>query len=290
MSAQLWVSVIELGCFFALVALSFLLVLEGAAVFNFAIGPYAMVAGLTVSALSSDLGWPPALAVLAGLAVSVALSLLTDLVVIRPITARLGGNELPALVAVAATLFLLEQLSGVVFGRESRPGQPVLPGGPIRVGGVTVTVSQLLLVVVTAVVFGTVFWWLRRTSGGRMLRAIGDNTAAARLLGLPVVRARVIAFALAGLVAGLAGLLFAPKAGVVFTSGLQWTLWGFVALVVGGTGSVWGPLLGGLLLAFVQIFAPYWLGSATMDYAVLAVALVFFAFRPTGLLTRRVRT
>lgn len=290
MQLQLWVSVLEVGCFFGLIALSFLLVLEGASVFNFAIGPYAMVAGLSTSYLATELGLHVLLAGLAGVVLAVTLSVLTETVVVRPITAKLGGNELPALVAVAATLFLIEQLAGTVFGRQSRPGQAVIDFEPIRAGAVTVQASQLVLVCATVVVFGLVSWWFKATRSGRVLRAIGDNSHAAGLLGLPVRKARLVSFALAGAVAGLAGLLFAPKAGVVFTSGLEWTLWGFVALVVGGTGSVWGPVLGGMLLAAVQIFAPYYLGSSATDYAVLAVAVLFFALRPQGVLVRRVRT
>lgn len=290
MSPQLLVSIIEVGCFFSLVALSFLLVLEGAAVFNFALGPYAMAAGLATSWLVTRLGYPVLAALLLGLLAAVVLSALTDVVVIRPIEARLGGAELPALVAVAATLFLIEQLAGTVFGRGDFPGQPVVDAPPVTVGSLTVNAPQIALITGTVLVFGLVAWWLRGTRSGRMLRAVGDNQHAAKLLGLPVARIRMVAFVLSGLIAGLAGVLYAYKAGVNFTSGLQWTLWGFLALVVGGTGSVWAPLLGGMLLATVQIMVPYFFGSAAADYAILLVALVFFALRPTGLVTRRVRT
>lgn len=290
MPLDLWVSALEVGCFFSLLALSFLLTLEGAAVFNFAIGPYAMAAGLAASWLAGKHGVPTVLALLAGLALAVVLSVATEVVVVKPIERRLGGNDLPALVAVAATLFLIEQSAGTLFGREDLPGLALVHGGPLKIGGLQAGRSQLLLMAVTVAVFAAAAWWLRGTRQGRLLRAVGDNKSAASVLGLPVGRVRITAFVLAGLIAGLAGLLFAPKAGVNFSSGLQWTLWGFLALVIGGTGSVWAPLLGGLLLGFVQIFTPYYLGSASVDYAVLAVAIVFFGFRPNGLLTRKVRT
>lgn len=124
---------------------------------------------------------------------------------------------------------------------------------------------------------------------GRLLRAVGDNKEAAQLLGLPVGRVRLVAFVIGGLIAAIAGILFASKSGVSFTSGLSWTLTGFLALVIGGTGNIWGPLVGGLLLGAVQVFTPFYfdkLGPATV---ILVLALVFFAFKPEGIFVRKVR-
>lgn len=290
MPLDLWISAIEVGSLFSLLALSFLLTLEGAAIFNFAIGPYAMAAGLAAGWLADRHGVPAVPAALAGLVLAVLLSVLTEVVVVRPIDRRLGGAELPTLVAAAATLFLIEQLAGTVFGREDVPGAALVGTTPMSLGPLHVRPGQLLTVTLALAVFAAVAWWLRGSRSGRLLRAVGDNKAAASVLGLPVGRVRITAFLLAGLIAGLAGLLFSTKSGVNNSSGLQWTLWGFLALVIGGTGAVWAPLLGGLLLGLVQIFTPYYLGSAFTDYSVLAVAIVFFGFRPNGLLTRRVRT
>jgi branched-chain amino acid transport system permease protein len=97
------------------------------------------------------------------------------------------------------------------------------------------------------------------------------------------------AFLLAGLVAAVAGILFAPKAGVNSLSGLSWTLSGFLAVVVGGTGSVWAPLFGGMLLGLVEVFLPYYFGGQSHVYGMLLIALLFFAFKPQGLFVRAVR-
>jgi branched-chain amino acid transport system permease protein len=287
---QLWLSAAEVGCFFGLIALSYLLILEGAGFFNFALGPYAMVAGLCASwlVIEKELSLWPAVAI--AVAVVVALAAATEVLVVRPIESRTGGNELSALVAVAAILFAIEQGAGFVFGRRQLPGQLLVRFDPIEVGDAFLQPSAAVLLVVTVVVFVAVALWLRLGGTGRLLRAIGDNKQAAAVLGLPVSRARLTAFVLGGLVAAMAGLLYAPKAGVGFETGLSWTLSGFLALVVGGTGSVWAPLVGGLLLGGVEVFVPYYLGSAAPNYVILGIALVFFAFRPEGMFSRRIRT
>jgi branched-chain amino acid transport system permease protein len=286
---QLWVSVVEMGCFFGLLALSYLLILEGAGFFNFALGPYAMVAGLGASwlVIEQELGlWT---AVVLAVALVVALAVVTELAVVRPITIRAGGGELPALVAVAAVLFAVEQGAGFAFGRRQLPGQLLVEFDPWEIGDAFVQSSTVVLVGVTLAVFLLVAAWLQLGGSGRLLRAVGDNAEAASTLGLPVSRVRLTAFVAGGLLAAIAGILFAPKAGVSFESGLSWTLSGFLALVVGGTGRVWAPLVGGLVLGGVEVFVPYYFGSSAQNYAILGVGLAFFALRPQGMFTRAVR-
>jgi branched-chain amino acid transport system permease protein len=287
---QLWISALEMGCFFGLLALAYYLVLVGAGFFNFAIGPYAMMGGLCTSWLVIYQGLGVWAAAGIALVSAMALAGVTELAVVRPVQRRSGGGELPALVAVAAVLFAIQQLAGYLFGHTTLPGQNLMTFDPVPVGETFVQPNTVLLVAFTAVAFVGFSLWIRLTRTGRLLRAVGDSKHAAALLGLPVNRIRLIAFLLSGLLAGVTGLLFAPKAGVSSLSGLAWALSGFLAMVVGGTGSVWAPLLGGLLLGAIEVFLPYYFGGQAGVYGLLVVALLFFAFKPSGLFVRRVRT
>lgn len=288
MPAQLWVSIAELGCFSALMALGYLCVLRGAGIFMFALGPFAMFNAMLASYLVTKNGWPLAAAVLVGIVVAVGLSVLTELLIVRPIHLRTGGEDDPSIVAIVAILFATEQAAGWLFGRAALPGQEFW-GSSLVSGEVVITGQVVLLVGFTLLAFVVFSQWIRRTGYGRMLRAVGDNEKAARHLGVPVDRIRVVAFGIAGLLAGVAGALFASKAGVSFTSGLQWSLAGFLAVIVGGIGNVWGPLVGGLVVAAIQTVSVYYFGHAMLDYATFVVAFLFFAFRPKGIFQSRVR-
>lgn len=288
MPLQLWISVIELGCFAGLIALGFFLVLRGADIFMFALGPLAMFGSMFGAYQIANNGWPVPLAVLTGIVIAVAFSILTEVLIVRPIHQRTGGEENPSIVAIVAILFLLEQLAGTLFGRRPLPGTSFWDK-QFQVGGAVVSGQMVLLVVVTVIAFVAVALWLRHSAVGRMLRAVGDNENAARTLGVPVDRIRLIAFALAGLLAGIAGCLFAAKSGVSFTSGLQWTLVGFLAVIVGGLGSVWAPLVGALIVAALQTYTVFQFGQAMRDYVTFAVAFLFFAFRPKGIFQNKVR-
>ncbi|PZM94251.1 MAG: branched-chain amino acid ABC transporter permease [Actinobacteria bacterium] len=288
-SPQVLVSPGGSGCFFGMLALAYHLIYVGAGFFNFAIGPYAMMGGLCTSwlVITYDLGvWTAATI---SVIVTLILAIVTELGVVRPVQKRSGSGELPALVAVAAVLFAIQQLAGYVFGYPTLPGQSLATFGPVTIGDVTIQPSSVLMIVIAVVTFVVTAFWIRFTRTGRLLRAVGDSNHAAALLGLPVNRIRLIAFLVAGFIAALAGILFAPKAGVHSLSGLAWSLSGFLAMVVGGTGSVWAPLLGGMLLGLVEVFLPYYFGGQAHVYGMLVIALIFFAFKPQGLFVRTVR-
>ena len=289
MTLDLWISALQMGCFFGLLALAYYLVLVGAGFFNFAIGPYAMVSGLFTSYLVIEEEVPLWPAVLIAVLTSIVLAVATELLVVRPVQKRSGGGELPALVAVAAVLFAVQQIAGDQLGYLTLPGQPLLTIDPIAIGETYLQPGAILMVVATIVTFAAVAVWIRATRSGRLLRAVGDSTPAAKLLGLPVNRVRLVAFALSGLIAAVAGLLFSTKAGVNNLSGLSWAVSGFLALVIGGSGSIVAPLVGGLLFGVVEVFVPYYLGGNAHVYAMLIIALLFFAVKPEGLFVKRVR-
>lgn len=289
---QLWISVFIDGAFYGMIALAYYVTLIGSQFFNFAIGPYAMATGLGAAWLVVDKGWSLWSAVLVVLVGIVVLGAITELAVVRPVQQRATGGELPALVAVAALLFAIQQLAGEIFGFTPLPGQLIFPTSTFTLSSATVQASVVPLLVVAAAAFLLVGGWIRLTATGRTLRAVGDSNSAARLLGFPVNRIRLIAFMIGALIAGLAGLFFAPSSGngVNFMSGLNWALEGFLALVIGGTGAVWAPLVGGFVLAAAGIFVPYYFGGNSVSYVLLGLAVVFFAFRPEGVFARRVRT
>jgi branched-chain amino acid transport system permease protein len=285
----IWISAAEIGCFYALIAVSYLIIIQGAGFFNFAIGPYAMVSALAASYAANTLAWSALAAILFGLGVVVLLGLLTEVLVVRPIDARAAGQELPTLIAVVAVLFAIQQAAGSIFGRLPQPGVLWVEGDSIRFGKVPVDRQAILLIIATVLVFAALSIWTRYARYGQMLRAVGDNKHAAELLGLPVNRIRLVAFGVAALIAAIGGSLWAFKAGVRFDSGIDYALDGFLTLVIAGSGTLWAPLVGGLIFASLQLLATFYLGFAAVHYITLILAVVFFAFRPGGIFVRRAR-
>lgn len=282
----LW-SAIQTGTFYGLLGLAYLLIARSTGILNFSVGAYAMLAGMTYGSISSGDRFGIAVAIVMGLVAGMVAAVATELGVVRPIASR-GRDEFAIVMAVVALLFVLQQVAALAYGRQAIVSVRLLQGFR-RFDDIIIDDQQILGVVIALVVFSLVAVWTQFGTYGRMLRAVGDNSDAAQALGLPVRRVRLVAMAVAGLVAGVAGVTVAPLAGVTFDSATSYTIFGFIAMVIGGVSTPWAPLVGGLLLGVLQTYGSRHIGGASADYILLAVVLVLFTFRPSGIFSVRLR-
>ena len=149
-------------------------------------------------------------------------------------------------------------------------------------GGSTLPVRVLGVLAIGAVVGLAAELYLERSRLGHALRAVADDPDAAVLCGVDVRRAVLVAFVVAGLLAGVAGLLDAPGRSVSVDDGVVLGLEGVAAALLGGLGSLRGALLGGLAVGLTQSVA-VWAGGATLqDVAPLTLLVVLLALRPQG--------
>ena len=290
MPLQVWVGAIQVGCFAALIGLGYQLILRTARIFMFPLGAIASGGALLTSYLAVRNDWPFALAALVGVLVGAAVAIVADIAVLRPIQERAAaGDELVVVVGTIGTLFAIQQLDGTLFGRQSQRVPSFVEGSAFRFGGASISPQWVLTVVATLLIFVCGASMMKRAKFGRYMRAVGANPLAARLMGVPERRLRAVAFGLGGAVAVIAGLFLGTRSGVRFDSGFEWAMLGFIASIIGGSASVYGPLVGGLLVALIQAFASFKLGPAWLDYTTLALALVFFSVRPEGLFASKGR-
>lgn len=276
----------KLGTFFALLALAYYLTHRCTGVMNFAAGAYAMVGAIVFGTLARG-GVSVPLTIVAALLAAAAVSVVAEAAVVRPIS-RAGGGEFGAVMAMVATLFVVEQLCGLVFGRTPVTA-PRITDERWEVAGIGLNSHDVISVVVSLGVLIATVLWLSHGRYGRMVRAVGDSEAGAVATGLPVTRVRIAVAAIAGMVAGLAGVLYVPQTGVNFHSATYFAIAGFLALAVGGSALAWGALLGGILMGLIEVYGVVFIGSSARDYLFLAVLLALFAVRPQGLLSIKER-
>lgn len=281
------VTALRVGVVYGLLALAYFVFARTTDTINFAVGAYAMAAAMFYASLTGN-GMSPLLAVVPALALSVVLGAVTESFVVRPI-ARQGRDEFIVVLAITALMYVIQQLAGLVFGRQAVIGTP-LWDTRVRIAGHAVSMQDLITIVGGVVAAIAVGWWIARGRAGRMMRAIGDNEEAGRILGIPVRRIRLVAACAGGGLAGLAGVLTAPQAGTTFLSGVTLSIVGFIALVIGGTGSPYAPLIGGVLLSFLELAVSLVFGSTSRDYFLLVAVLLVFVVRPQGLFSMKVRT
>jgi branched-subunit amino acid ABC-type transport system permease component len=284
---QAVVTGLAVGSVYGLVGLGFTLVHRLTRVLNFAQGD--LVVGSLFLAVLVVVGTTPvvtsptvakgAAQVAVALVAGAALSVLLYLVAIRPFRSASAA-------ALLAAGLLLREVLALAFTREAyaladplrldRLGVVSLPGGASVEG-------RLFGVLAIGLAAGVaVERFAQRSRTGRAMRAVADDPPTAALMGIPAERMVLLAFALAGVLAGLAGLLSAPGGRATVAGGVVLGLKGTAAALLGRLGSLRGALLAGLGLGVAETLATSWerLGPAYADVLPLAVLVVALALRP----------
>jgi branched-chain amino acid transport system permease protein len=283
--AQIAIDGLALGAAYALVALGFVLILNAAGAVNFAQGDLVMAGGFAAILLASLLplegvAFPGlALAPLVALAGGASGWIIAE-VAYRPLRHR---PPVAVFISTIAVGIMLQHGANGIFGAAERRTPPLVAGDALHVGGVNVTLQSLSIMATAAIVIVLLRQLLERTQLGRRLRAAAEDPEMARALGIPVRRLTALAFALGAGLAALAGLLLANVYFVTPTAGLAFMLKAYIAVTIGGWGSLRGAVAGALRVALFEVIAGR-LFSATVADALLYVALLLaLLFRPQGL-------
>src|SRR5919106_381043 len=301
--AEAWRSLIvggvARGSVYAIIAVGYTLVYGVLFMINFAHGEVFMAGAFSTLFVAEGLdragllnGHPLlSIAILfaSSMTISMGVALLLERVAYRPI------REAPRLVAlitsVGASLFLQGTFFRL-FGASSiaYPDIEVLEG---RVLGGVLARTQLIVIVAAAVLMVGLHLFIRRTRTGRAMRAVGEDREIAALMGIDVDRVIATTFAIGGLLAGAAGILFVFLFNQVrFFMGTIPGLKAFTAAVLGGIGNVTGAAIGGLMLGVVENVGPILFLSGTgvpapnqlqpvIAFGILVLVLIF---RPGGIL------
>ena len=233
------VSGIALGSSFALIGSGFVVVHRVTRVVNFAQGSIAVVGGMASASLLGG-RLPHGLGELVAVLICGAVGLLIGLLAV-------GRRGTPPLISLIVTLGRLDaDLGGDHLAVGPGPGLAAGAERLVTILGATVERQRLLVLVATLVAFAALALFFSRSYVGKALTASASNPFAARMVGIDVRRMGLLAFGLAGVLGGLAGVLIAPTNAVSFYSDLPLALSGFAAAVFGGLTSPLRTLVGGL--------------------------------------------
>lgn len=272
---------LSIGAVYALVALGYNIVYLASGALNFANASLIMLGTfVTYWALSTE-HLPFAVAILIAAAIVTVVAVIQERVGIRPVTSMDG-----LLVTTVGAATILTGIAEVIWG--SNPLPVPFPGSrnPLTVLGGRVFTDELSLIV-AAIVLSTGLWiTLRRTMLGLALLASSEDQEASTLRGVDVRWLRLLAFAVSGLLAGAAACLVGPQTLAYPGLGSTLALTGFVALALGGFGSILGGLVGGLAIGLIEALVASQLGGSYSDIFLFAVLLLVLLARPSGLLGR----
>ena len=282
----LLVSGMSIGMMYSLIALGFVLVYKATDAINFAQGEFVMLAGYFVTvALAASL--PIWAAAILGIIGMIVFSFTLERTVLRPLLGR------PVVAVIMATIGLASILRGlppITIGAQTKILPLPIPDTPISLGWATIAPIQLLGVAVSAACLGAFTWFFMKSRMGVAMRAVADNQQVAMAMGINVERYFAIAWAMAGIVSALGGIIWGSMLGV----DTQLALVGlkvFPVVILGGLDSIIGAVIGGLIVGVVESLAAGYLdpvvGGGTKDFAPYVLMIIMLMFKPYGMFGKR---
>lgn len=280
------------GVMYALVALGFVLIFKASGVFNFAQGAMVFFAALTAVGLKEKFGLSLWVAVPLTMVVMVVLGFLIERIVLRPLV---NQHDITLFMATIGLTFFLEGLAQLIWGSNVRRLDLGIPDVPLEFvmekTGLLVSQFDVIAAGICAVMVALLAVLFNKTKIGRALRAVADDHQAALSVGIPLQHVWGIVWAVAGLVALVAGLLWGSRNGVQFALTFV-ALKALPVLIIGGFTSVSGAIVGGLIIGasekLAEVFIGPHVGGGIEGWFPYVLALLFLLVRPEGLFGEKI--
>lgn len=281
---QVTVAGLGTGLIYGIVGIGFAIVLNVSGVVNLAQGEFSMLgAMLTLYALQS-LGLPMPVAAALAVVVVTALGVAFERVCIS----RLKVFSVQAAIFITLGASIVARGGAMVAWGKETHSLPAFSGeGAISFLGAAVPLQVLWIVGVAGTVIAVLYWWFNHTLFGLAMRSCAENRLGAQFVGINARLMVAVSFAMSAALGALAGIVAAPLTFVSFDGGLILGIKGFVAAILGGSGTYLGPVLGGLALGVLESISAGYISSTYKDSIAFAVLILILTLRPTGLFSRR---
>lgn len=283
---------LTLGSIYGLIAIGYTMVYGIIGMINFAHGDIFMLGGFAalivyLVLVSTFGGVPVALALLLMMIVAMLATSIWNWTIERTAYRPLRGSfRLAPLITAIGVSITLSNFIQVTQGPRNKP-IPQLVNDVFTIDGISLSLKQIVIVVLTAVLLAAFWYIVEKTPLGRAQRATEQDRKMAALLGIDVDKTISITFVMGAALAAVAGTMFLMYYGViVFTDGFVPGVKAFTAAVLGGIGSLPGAVIGGLLIGLIESLWSAYFTIAYKDVATFAILAFVLIFKPSGLLGR----
>jgi branched-chain amino acid transport system permease protein len=283
---QLAVNILVLAAIYALIACGYVLIYRVSRVLNLAHGELMMLSAYLLITTASLFSGHPVIALLAAVALSLCVGVLVYFFLMRRMT---GEMVLAAVLTTVALGVLLRGLVVLIWSAQQQNPAQMLGWVNYAIalpGGARISAAGAGLIVMTAVVYGGLFLFLRFTKYGIRMRAAGQNPLLAAQRGITLHSIYALAWGLSTLTGALAGMLISLDSGLDSTMVLI-GLKAFPAALVGGLDSLVGALIGALIIAAAEVLLIYYVDPLLSDVVPFLVLIAMLVVRPWGLFGTR---
>jgi branched-chain amino acid transport system permease protein len=285
---QLVLNGLMVGALYTLIAMGFVLIYKASEVINFAQGEQVMIGGYLALMMLSSVRLPLPLAILATMGVMALLGFVVERGILRPLTGYPVVSVIMATVGLAA---IFRGMAPLVWSAEVRGFPAILPAAPIRLLGVPLAPINLASAGLAFVCMAVLGYFFQRTRFGVAMRAVSDDPKAAAAMGIDLRTILALAWAIAGMVSALGGVIWGRILGVdpyLAIVGLKV----FPVVILGGLDSIMGAVVGGFIMGVLENLAAGYIdplvGGGAKDVVPFVVLIVVLMIRPYGLFGREI--
>jgi branched-chain amino acid transport system permease protein len=274
------------GSMYALVALGFVLIYKATDAINFAQGEFVMFAGFLAAGATHMAGFPWWISAVLSIAGMIVFAFGLERIVLRPLIGR------PVIAVIMATLglgFVLRGVATMAFGGGTKTIPLPVSNAPVFLGPLILPPIELVGAGVSLAFLGAFGWFFLKSRVGVAMRAVADSQQVAMAMGINVRRYFALAWAMAGVVSALGGVLWGSMLGVDNQLALV-GLKVFPVMILGGLDSIIGAVVGGIIVGVVESLSAGFLdplvGGGTKDFVPYLLMIAVLMVRPEGIFGR----
>ena len=276
---------LSVGSVLVLIAVGLAITFGVMGVINMAHGELMMLGAYTTYAVQLAMPGHIGISILVAIPAAFIVAGLVGVLMERTIIRFLYGRPLETLLATFGVSLILQQLVRSIFSANNRSVvTPDWMSGSLRLNGaLAITWNRLYIVIFTIIVFSMILVVLKRTRIGLDIRAVSQNRAMAKAMGIRTEWVDAMTFGLGAGVAGVAGVALSQLTNVGPNLGQSYIIDSFMVVVFGGVGNLWGSLIGGMSMGVVNQLLEPWVGAVLAKIFVLVALILFIQRRPRGL-------
>jgi len=276
---------LSLGSVLVLIAIGLAITFGVMGVINMAHGELMMLGAYTTYVVQVAMPGRTGISILVAIPAAFLVAALTGVLIERTIIRFLYGRPLETLLATFGVSLILQQFVRSIFTALNRSVEtPAWMSGTLQLNdALSITYNRLYIVIFTLLVFAALLVVLKYTRIGLEIRAVSQNRAMAKAMGIRSEWVDAITFGLGSGIAGIAGVALSQLTNVGPNLGQNYIIDSFLVVVFGGVGNLWGSLTGGMSMGVVdELLEPYY-GAVLAKIFVLVALILFIQIRPRGL-------
>ena len=273
---------------YCIIAISFLIVFQVNKFINFSFA-IVFTSGAYFTFLFSQLfGLPLYTSIPLAILCTCLLGCLIELIIYKHLRKR-KSSLLILLLASLGIYIVLQNVISMFFGDDTKSIRTWQVVEGINVFGARITPVQIIIIGTSILLVLLTGLYLRHSKTGRAMRAVSNDPDLANISGINSNKVILTSFAIGSALVGIAGILVSLDVDMTPTMGMNALMMGVVAMIVGGVGSIWGIVLGSLLLALAQNLGVWYISSQWQDAIAFAILLIFLLFKPEGFFGKKLK-